>query len=80
MTADEQLRSVEELNKAAEQLGLDARNLEDSVKVFKLEETSANEEIFMNEEVAIDVLADVEVVSEEIMEENEVEQIEDIQE
>ncbi len=80
VTADEQLHSVEELNKAAEQLGLDARNLEDSVKVFKLEDTSANEELFMNEQVAINVLADVEVVSEEIIEENEVEQIEDTQE
>jgi len=68
VTADEQLRSVEELNKAAEQLGQDARNLEDSVKVFKLEETSVNEETVIKE------LTEVEVVIEEIIEENVVEE------
>ncbi|MFA9465499.1 MAG: methyl-accepting chemotaxis protein [Velocimicrobium sp.] len=40
VTAEEQLHSVEELNKAANQLSGDSKNLEEAVKVFKLEESS----------------------------------------
>lgn len=43
-TADKQLQSVEELNREANRLGQDASNLEESVKVFKLEGTSVESE------------------------------------
>ncbi|MEG2440886.1 MAG: methyl-accepting chemotaxis protein [Acetivibrio sp.] len=38
VTADNQLHSVEALNTAAEQLGTDSKNLEDAVRIFKIEQ------------------------------------------